>query len=54
MIDQEIASTLSEAVIYIIVGGQLWVVICLIFLIIRSVLVPLRALTKAIVSNERD
>lgn len=55
-IDQEIASTLQRTtVIYIIVGGTVvGIVVCLIFLIIRSVLVPLRALTKAIVANERD
>ena len=55
-IDQEIASTLQRTtVVYVIVGGMVvGIVVSLIFLIIRSVLVPLRALTKAIVSNERD
>ena len=41
--------------IYFVVGGiVVSVVLLLIILIIRSVLVPLRALTQAIVSNERD
>lgn len=55
-IDQEIASTLQETtVVYVIVGGTVVsIVLVLIILIIRSVLMPLRALTKAIVSNERD
>ena len=55
-IDQEISSTLQRTtVVYVIVGGMVvGIVVSLIFLIIRSVLVPLRALTKAIVSNERD
>jgi len=55
-VDQEIASTIHETiVVYLFVGGiVVGVVLLLILIIIRSVLVPLRALTKAIVSNERD
>lgn len=55
-LDHEIASTLQQTtLIYVLVGGTVVsIVLCLIVLIIRSVLLPLRALTKAIVSNERD
>ena len=55
-VDQEIASTIHETiVVYLFVGGiVVGVVLLLILIIIRIVLVPLRALTKAIVSNERD
>ena len=55
-VDQEIASTIEKTVwVYLFVGsGVVGVVLVLIVIIIRSVLVPLRALTKAIVSNERD
>ena len=55
-VDQEIASSLEKTTwVYLLVGSiVVGVVLLLIIIIIRSVLVPLRALTKAIVSNERD
>jgi methyl-accepting chemotaxis protein len=56
MVDKEIASTIAQTtLVYVCVGGSVVsVVLVLIILIIRSVLLPLRALTHAIVSNERD
>ncbi|ARU47912.1 methyl-accepting chemotaxis protein [Sulfurospirillum diekertiae] len=55
-LDTEIDESIRRTtVIYVIVGGMIvGSVLCLIFLIIRSVLVPLRGLTQAIVANERD
>ena len=55
-LDTEIDANLQRTtVVYVLVGGTVVsIVLCLIFLIIRSVLLPLRALTNAIVSNERD
>ncbi|WP_333803496.1 methyl-accepting chemotaxis protein [Sulfurospirillum sp.] len=56
LLDQEITSTIETTkVIYVAVGSVVvGVVLSLIVLIIRSVLIPLRALTQAIVTNERD
>lgn len=56
IVDAEIESTIERTVlIYVIVGGiVVSVVLLLIVIIIRSVLLPLRSLTQAIVSNERD
>ena len=55
-LDNEIKVNIQETtVVYIIVGGLVvGFVLLLTILIIRSVLVPLRALTHAIVTNERD
>lgn len=55
-VDEEITQTIQKTtVIYVLVGGSVvGGVLVLIVLIIRSVLVPLRTLTQAIVSNERD
>lgn len=54
--DDEINAHIAKStIVYFVVGGSVvFSVLALIFLIIRSVLVPLRSLTAAIVSNERD
>lgn len=56
MLDAEIDASIHQTtIVYVLVGGcVVGIVLSLIVLIIRSVLLPLRTLTKAIVSNERD
>lgn len=51
-IDEHIIT--SKTIYYILGGCVSAIIIGLIFLIIRSVLIPLNILTKAIVSNDRD
>ncbi|MDD4506731.1 MAG: methyl-accepting chemotaxis protein [Sulfurospirillaceae bacterium] len=54
--DNEINAKIAKSSIiyFVVAGGVVTVVLVLILLIIRSILVPLRQLTDAIVSNERD
>jgi len=56
MLDETIQAHIQKAVrIYWVVGSSVvFILFCFILIIIRSVLIPLRSLTNAIVSNDRD